>query len=144
MADKTSKAKKPTKKDAPVKETAVKETPVQIASTKDTTKQISTKAGVMVDPEPKKAVAKEPTKEAVAPKKGAAKKVEIKSSFAIQYLDTSREWDEKDLLKQVKEIWTKTYKRKVAEIKTIKYYIKQEEHTVYFVVNGEVSDKIYL
>ena len=91
-----------------------------IATKKDSTKAIETKAGVMKD-----------------------SKSVPKISYAIQFLD-GREYTEKDILKKVKEIWTKTYKNKVGDIRTVDLYVKQEESAVYFVINGETSDKIEL
>ena len=141
--------KKTTK--APAK-TPVKEPAQKLETTKDSTKKIETKAGVIQDAKPvvetpntvPKAAAKPIVEKEAATKKTPAKKSEIKTTFSIQFLDT-REWSEKEILKAVKEIWTKNYKRKIGEIKTVDYYIKQEENAVYFVVNGdEVNDRIAL
>ena len=114
--------------------------PQKIETKKDKVIGIATTAGVMQETaKAKQPVAKKP----VAVKKVPAKKSEISTTFSVQYLDT-REFTDKDLLKAVKAIWTKRYKRKVGEIKTINYYIKQEEDAVFFVVNDEVFDKIDL
>ena len=125
------------------KKKPVASVPEKIETKKDKTIGIGTTAGVMKEQAtaPKKETVK--TVKVVAPKKTTGKKTEIKTSFSVQYLDT-REFTEKELLKEVKEIWTKNYKRKISEIKTINYYIKQEEDAVYFVVNDEVFDKVDL
>ncbi len=84
----------------------------------------------------------EETKETKTVKKPAAKKPVIKESVYLQY--QGREISQQDLVKQVKEIWTKQLKKKVGEIKSISIYLKPEENTAYYVVNDDVTGSIAL
>lgn len=134
-----------TKKTAtkPAAKTAAKavEKPVEkvaIPTTKDTTKAIETKGFEMKDVPAEKAPAKTTTA-----KKTTTKKAELKTSFTIQTLD-GKEVSEKDLIKKVKEVWTKNYKKKVGDLKSIELFVKQEENSVYFAANNEVFDRVDL
>lgn len=138
---------------AEVKEPGKKEekrTQKAIGTKKDTTKAIETKAGVMVESKPaeeekapveKKAAEKKPAAKKPAVKKNPAK-AEIKTEIFLQY--ENNEFTEKEILKKVKEIWTKGLKRKVGDMKEVKIYLKPEEYAAYFVVNGDVSEKVDL
>ena len=88
------------------------------------------------------------TKKSVLPlkkpavKKTTAKKAEVKETVYLQYL--GKEINKDDLLKQVKTIWTKQYKNKVADLKSVTLYLKPEENAAYYVINEDVTGKIDL
>lgn len=73
-------------------------------------------------------------------KKSAAKK-EIKVSTTIQYY--GNEVAEKDIVANVKKAW-RGPGRKVADIKTMELYIKPEDYSVYYVINGVDTGSIPL
>ena len=78
-----------------------------------------------------------------APAKKTAAKAELKVETVLQF--AGKEVTEKDLLKQVKEVWTKELKNKVGDMKAVKIYVKPEETASYYVVNdGEATGKIEL
>ncbi|MCD8336371.1 MAG: DUF6465 family protein, partial [Lachnospiraceae bacterium] len=91
-------------------------------------KEAAKKADTMTT-EAKKAVAK------------AAKKP-LKEEVYLQY--AGKEINKDELVKQVKEIWTKEMKNKVGDIATITLYLKPEENKAYYVINGEVSGSVDL
>lgn len=144
-----------------------------IQTKKDDTKRLETKAAVLVDEadvkkpaeekkaEKKEAVKAEPEKkapaakeaEAKAPetkepakkapaKKPAAKKAELKTEMFLQF--DGKEYTEKELIKKVKEDWTKVLKNKVGDMKSVRIYLKPQENAAYYVVNDEVSGKVEL
>ncbi len=80
----------------------------------------------------------ETTKAAKAP----AKKTALKETVLMQWY--GKEVNKDDLMKQVKEIWTKQMKKKVGEMKTVTIYLKPEENMAYYVINEEVSGNIAL
>ena len=80
----------------------------------------------------------ETTKAAKAP----AKKTALKETVLMQWY--GKEVSKEDLMKQVKEIWTKEMKRKVGEMKTVTLYLKPEENMAYYVINEEVTGNIAL
>lgn len=60
----------------------------------------------------------------------------------LQYL--GKEINKDDLMKQVKEIWTKQLKNKVGDMKSVTLYLKPEEDKAYYVINDEVTGSIDL
>lgn len=122
------------------KETVVKKTePKTETSAKTTTATVTaTKKAAAVKEEP---VTTETVKKAPA-KKTTAKKAEIKETIYLQYL--GKEINKDDVIKKVKEAWTKDLKKKVGDMKTIAIYLKPEENAAYYVVNGDVTGSIEL
>lgn len=91
----------------------------------------------------KKAVEKKTAEKKAAPaKKTAAAKKAVKEQVYLQYL--GKEINKDDLVKQVKDIWTKQLKRKVGDLASIDLYLKPEENAVYYVINGDVTGSIAL
>lgn len=146
--------KKTNTKTATAKASAkVEEAKAQIETTKDSTKALETKAGVLkeepIKAEPAKTeaalAAKAAPKKAAASKKESAepaKKAEIKTSICLQF--EGKEVTEKEVLKKIKEVWTKMYKNKIGDIKTVDIYLKPEEAKAYFVVNSETTGEVDL
>ena len=159
----TTKAETATVK-AEKKETAAAKA---IETKKDTTKKLETKAAVLVDtPEVQAEEVKETVKKAAKKvaakaedtaekavktvKKAAAKKkatkttkkAELKTEFFLQF--SGKEYTEKEILKKVKDVWTKDLKNKVGDMKDVKIYLKPEESAAYYVVNGDTTGKIDL
>lgn len=79
----------------------------------------------------------EEVKKAAAPKKTA-----VKETVYLQYL--GKEINKDDLMKAVKEIWTKEMKNKVSDLKSVTLYIKPEENMAYYVINNDVTGSIAL
>jgi len=141
-------AKKPAAKTTaktPAKPAVKAEKAVAIETTKDTTPAIETKGFELKDAPAKAPATKAPSKVAAktAPAKKATKKAELKTSFTMQ-TNEGFEVTEKDLVKKIKEVWTKNYKKKIGDLKTIDMFIKQEENSVYFVVNGKEPGRVDL
>lgn len=80
-------------------------------------------------------------KKAVAKKAAPAKKP-VKETVYLQYL--GKEIDKDDLMKTVKEVWTKQMKKKAGDLKSVALYLKPEENMVYYVINDEVTGSIEL
>lgn len=82
-------------------------------------------------------------KEAVV--KAAAKapaKKPLKETVYLQYM--GKEIDKDDIVKQIKEVWTKELKNKVGDMHTLTIYFKPEENRAYYVINGDVTGYIAL
>ncbi len=137
------------------KKTAAAEKPVEKTvsaepdkKTVKTTKETATAAAAVKAPAKEKAAEKtvkaEKTEKEVktTAAKAPAKKTTVKETVYLQYL--GKEIDKDDLMKQVKEIWTKEQKRKVSDLKSVSLYLKPEENAAYYVINDEVSGKIEL
>ena len=107
-------AKKPAAKKAPAKKTATK-TPAKAAE--------------------KKTTAKTTTKTAAKTTRATAPVETVKIQFG------GDEYDFAEIKKAVEVDYKKKFKGKV---KTIEFYIKPEDKAVYYVINGDFSDKIEL
>lgn len=75
-------------------------------------------------------------------KKAAAKKEEIETSVAVQYL--GKEIFTGDLIEEVKKAWVEQFEGKLSDIKSIELYIKPEEMKAYFVVNGSSNENYFI
>jgi len=119
----TAKETKTAKETRPVKETkpAIKQEPAKAAAQKEPAKTAAQKATA---------------------KKAPAKKQEIKETVYLQFL--GKELNKEDIIKKVKENWTKVLKNKVGDIKSITLYLKPEENAAYFVINGEITGSVDL
>lgn len=129
------------------KKTAAVETPVEkTVSAKQDKKTVKAAEVKTAEKEVKAAKTAEKEVKEVKPAKPAAKapakKAAVKETIYLQYL--GKEIDKEDLMKQVKEIWTKEQKRKVSDMKSVSLYLKPEENAAYYVINEEVSGKIDL
>lgn len=120
-------AKKPAAKKAPAKKTATKaKTPAKSAEEKKTTAKAKTTSKITT-----KTVAK-----ATKAAKTATAPVEtVKVQFG------GDEFDFAEIKKAVEADYKSKFKGKV---KTIEFYIKPEDKAVYYVINGDFSDKIEL
>lgn len=116
--------------DAKKAETKAKEAETKAAAAKKTDTKVKTA-------EVKKAEKKPAAK---AAKKPVAKK-EIKVNAYVEY--QGRKAEEKTMIADVKKAWTKSG-GKVGDIKTIDLYIKPEENTVYYVINGTETGAVAL
>ena len=71
-----------------------------------------------------------------------AAKTAVKCEMYLQF--AGKEYSEKELMKKVKEVWTKELKHKVGELKDVKLYLKPEESAAYYVINKDTTGRIEL
>lgn len=87
------------------------------------------------------AKAAEPAKKApakkTAAKKAPVKKTVVKEDVYVQFSDKS--YSTEDLIKSVRDICKYDLQMKAADVKTVEVYVKPEEATAYYVVNGDVN-----
>ena len=117
-------AKKETEKKAPAKKAAAKKT---VAGELEKTVKTATKT------------VKETVKKAASSAPKAAAKA-VKETIYLQYL--GKEIDKEDIMKKVKDIWTKQLGNKAGDMKTVTLYLKPEDNAVYYVVNSEVTGRV--
>ncbi len=125
------------------KTAATKTAPVQ------TEKIVKVEETVKVEKTPaeKKAVKAEKTEKKVTVKETAAKKPAakrtvkkaVKTTFVVQA--AGKEVSMEEAVARVKEAWIATG-NKEAEIKDIAVYVKPEEASIYYVVNGDVTGRV--
>ena len=115
---------------------AVKETVAEAPAEKPVKKPVA-----------KKAPAKKTATKAKTPAKAAEKKTTAKTTRATAPVETVKvqfggdEYDFAEIKKAVEADYKSKFKGKV---KTIEFYIKPEDKAVYYVINGDFSDKIEL
>lgn len=80
-------------------------------------------------------------KKAAGRKTASARKA-VKETVYLQYL--GKEINKDDLMKEIKEIWTKQMKKKVSDMKSVTIYLKPEENMAYYVINDDVTGNIEL
>lgn len=83
-------------------------------------------------------VEEKPEKKKTDSKKTTAK-AELKKEMILQF--AGNEYTEKEILKKIKNVWTKEMKNKIGDMKSVRIYLKPEESAAYFVVNDEISGK---
>ena len=146
MATKTT-AKKAEPTTSTAKTTKVKEAPAKTvaASTDETAKKETAvkEAAETVKPAEKKATETEkPAEKKTAVRKTRTTKKEASAEIYVQFL--GREIYAKDVLENVKKIWTDEMGKKAGDLKDVKIYIKPEENKAYYVINGDVTGAVAL
>ena len=115
-------------------ETVAKTVEKAVKAAEKTTKAVAEKA------EDVKEAVKETAK---APaKRTTTRKTAVKETVYLQYL--GKEINKDDLVKQVKDIWTKELKNKAGDLKSVTLYLKPEENMAYYVINDDVTGSIAL
>ena len=114
-----------------------------IETKKDTTKAIETRAAVLQDAEPAEEKPEKKTRaRKTSAKTAATTKTPAKCELYLQF--AGKVYSEKELMKKVKEVWTKELKHKVGELKDVKLYLKPEESAAYYVINKDTTGRIEL
>ena len=125
----------------PVEKIAAKADAPKI-ETKEPEKTPAVKAAVKEPAEAKAPAKKAPAKKAAekpaaAPAKKAAAREEIKETVTVQFAGKS--YSSEDLVKIAKDVWKYDLGRNEEEFKTVELYVKPEESSVYYVINGDVT-----
>lgn len=66
----------------------------------------------------------------------------LKAEMTVQFAGKS--YSQEELIKITKDVWRFDLKRKVGELQSIQLYIKPEEETCYYVINGEIEGSFKL
>ena len=115
-------------------ETVAKTVEKAVKAAEKTTKAVAEKAEEVK--EAVKETAKAPAK------RTTTRKTAVKETVYLQYL--GKEINKDDLVKQVKDIWTKELKNKAGDLKSVTRYLKPEENMADYVINDDVTGSIAL
>ena len=115
-------------------ETVAKTVEKAVKAAEKTTKAVAEKAEEVK--EAVKETAKAPAK------RTTTRKTAVKETVYLQYL--GKEINKDDLVKQVKDIWTKELKNKAGDLKSVTLYLKPKENMAYYVINDDVTGSIAL
>ncbi len=121
---------------APAKEAAVKKAP-------EKKEAAAKKAPAKKEAAAKKAPAKKaPVKKETAVKKAPAKKAVIKETVNFQFRGKS--YTPEDLLNICKDVWKYDLNGKEEDFKSVELYVKPEENTTYYVINGNITGSFFI
>ena len=93
----------------------------------------------------KKAAAekKAPAKKAAAEKKAPAKKAAVKVQESVNFQFSGKSYTDADLLKICRDVWKYDLNGKEEDLKTVELYVKPEENTTYYVINGSITGSFF-
>ena len=111
---------------AEVKKEAVKKTPA------------AKKAPVKKAP----AAKKETVKKETVKKAPAAKKPVVKEEVNFQF--SGKSYTSEDLIRITKDVWKYDLNGKEEDVQSIELYVKPEENTAYYVINGDVTGSFFI
>ena len=136
-AAKAAEEKKPeVKAAAPVKEAEVKKAAPAAKAEK---KAPAKKAPAKKTAEKKAAAPAAKTAEKKAPVKKAAK---VEETVNFQF--SGKSYTPDDLMKIFKDVWKYDMNGREEDIKNVELYVKPEENTTYFVVNGSITGSFFI
>lgn len=93
-------------------------------------------------PSVKKAAAKKETEKKTVGRKPAEKKAEVSETVNFQF--NGKSYKPEDLIRSCKDVWKYDLNGKEEDIKSIELYVKPEENTTYYVINGDVTGSFFI
>ena len=134
----TSEVVAPIVEEAPVKNAAAKAVKETVKAVKESVKEIVKETE---KPAVKKETAKKPAARKTPAKRAAAKKT-VNTEVYVQFW--GKEVYAKDVVENIKKIWTEELGKKEEELEDLKVYIKPEDDGVHYVINGDITGFIKL
>ena len=127
-------------------------------------KKVEVKAAEVKAPEVKAEVKKEavkktpaakkaPAKKAPAAKKETVKKETVKKAPAankpvvkeeVNFKFSGKSYTSEDLIRITRDVWKYDLNGKEEDIQSIELYVKPEENTAYYVINGDVTGSFFI
>ena len=127
-------------------------------------KKVEVKAAEVKAPEVKAEVKKEavkktpaakkaPAKKAPAAKKETVKKETVKKAPAtkkpvvkeeVNFQFSGKSYTSEDLIRITRDVWKYDLNGKEEDVKSIELYVKPEENTAYYVINGDVTGSFFI
>lgn len=127
-------------KAAEVKAPEVKADVKKEAVKKDTVKK--TPAAKKAPAKKAPAAKKETVKKETVKKAPAAKKPVVKEEVNFQF--SGKSYTSEDLIRITKDVWKYDLNGKEEDVKSIELYVKPEENTAYYVINGDVTGSFFI
>ena len=88
------------------------------------------------------AAKKETVKKETVKKEPAAKKPVVKEEVNFQF--SGKSYTSEDLIRITKDVWKYDLNGKEEDIQSIELYVKPEENTAYYVINGDVTGSFFI
>ena len=123
---------------------AVKTEKAITPETKEEVKKAPAKkeAAAKKEPVKKAPVKKAPAKKAVEPKAAAKKEAEVKETVNFQF--SGKSYTPEALLSICRDVWKYDLNGKEEDFKSVELYVKPEENTTYYVINGNVTGSFFI
>ncbi len=108
----------------------------EVEKVESAVKNVAEKAAPVVKAAAEKAA---PAKEAAKKpsKRGRKKAVPVSEKVCVQF--SGKSYTTEELVKIAKDVWKYDLKKKVSDFRSVELFVKPEESTVYYVINGEIS-----
>ena len=88
------------------------------------------------------AAKKETVKKETVKKAPAAKKPVVKEEVNFQF--SGKSYTSEDLIRITRDVWKSDLNGKEEDIQSIELYVKPEENTAYYVINGDVTGSFFI
>mgnify|MGYP000437707347 FL=1 len=88
------------------------------------------------------AAKKETVKKETVKKAPAAKKPVVKEEVNFQF--SGKSYTSDDLIRITRDVWKYDLNGKEEDVKSIELYVKPEENTAYYVINGDVTGSFFI
>ena len=88
------------------------------------------------------AAKKETVKKETVKKAPAAKKPVVKEEVNFQF--SGKSFTSEDLIRITRDVWKYDLNGKEEDIQSIELYVKPEENTAYYVINGDVTGSFFI
>ena len=88
------------------------------------------------------AAKKETVKKETVKKAPAAKKPVVKEEVNFQF--SGKSYTSEDLIRITRDVWKYDLNGKEEDIQSIELYVKPEENTAYYVINGDVTGSMWI
>lgn len=85
---------------------------------------------------------KETVKKETVKKAPAAKKPVVKEEVNFQF--SGKSYTSEDLIRITRDVWKYDLNGKEEDIQSIELYVKPEENTAYYVINGDVTGSFFI
>lgn len=148
-------------KAAPVKEVKAEDVKAEVKEAPKTEVKEAPKAEVKEAAKEKAPAKKAPAKKAEAKekapaKKAAAKKAPVKKTAAkapakkaavketVNFQFRGKSYTPEELLKICKDVWKYDLNGKDEDFKSVELYVKPEENTTYYVINGNITGSFFI
>ena len=129
-------AKELTTKVADTKTDEVKTAKEAPAAKTETVEEVK-KPGRKAAAEKKAPAKKETVKKETARKETVKKEAEVKEAIHIQF--SGKAYSSEELVRIAKDVWKFDLNQDEKDFKSVELYVKPEENTVYYVINGDVQ-----
>ena len=113
-------------------------------ATRTTTKKAELKTSTAKPATEKEAPAKKTVTKKITEKAATVKKTAVRKTSSRKTVSLNTEVYERDIIENIKKVWTEEMGKKESELVDLKIYIKPEDNGAHYVINGDITGFIEL